>query len=228
MGSANTELSGPDFAEGIELSTLEEGKPLLGHASGEAVVLVRNGNEVFATGATCTHYSGPLAEGLVVGRTLRCPWHHACFSLRTGQPLRPPALANLKCWRVEQRDGRAFATDPLPAPAPQRVPTVREPQLGLAVRAGLDELEVLAVRDTSCGELERTQVDGMPRPLVVEREFPSRMPDLPRAFLERAPGERCGALSRRRDPRAADGTRPPDASRRTRPSRVGGRHGHPA
>src|SRR5512147_3208568 len=78
MGGGNTELSGPDLAAGIGLDELEEGQPLLGHANGEAVVLVRRGAEVFAMGATCTHYSGPLAEGLVVGETLRCPWHHAC------------------------------------------------------------------------------------------------------------------------------------------------------
>ena len=89
MGHAK-ELSGPDLAAGIELSELSEGAPLLGHAHGDAVMLVRRGATIRAVGATCTHYSGPLAEGLVVGETVRCPWHHACFDLRTGEALGAP------------------------------------------------------------------------------------------------------------------------------------------
>jgi apoptosis-inducing factor 3 len=106
MGSATTELTGPDLAEGVELSKLEDGKPLLGHARGQALVLVRSGDEVFATGATCSHYSGPLAEGLVVGKTLRCPWHHACFSLETGEALRGPALSPVPCYAVLREGSR--------------------------------------------------------------------------------------------------------------------------
>jgi len=101
-------LAGPDFAEGIPLSEIADGSLTLGHLGGEQVVLARRGSELFAVGATCSHWGGPLADGLVVGDTVRCPWHHACFSLRTGEALHAPAFSPLACWKVERRNDRLF------------------------------------------------------------------------------------------------------------------------
>src|SRR3954470_14889715 len=106
MGGGQQELKGPDFAAGIPASDLADGAMLLGHAEGEAVLLARRGDEIFAIGATCTHYGGPLAEGMLVEDTVRCPWHHACFSLRTGEPVGAPALNPVTCWRVERTADR--------------------------------------------------------------------------------------------------------------------------
>ncbi|HEV8262930.1 MAG TPA: FAD-dependent oxidoreductase [Burkholderiales bacterium] len=109
-------LSGPDLSEGVALSDLADGKMLLGHAGGEAVLLARRGEEIFAVGATCTHYSGPLSEGLLVDGTVRCPWHHACFDLRTGAPLRAPALNPIPCYEVLWQRERVHVGRRLPEP----------------------------------------------------------------------------------------------------------------
>ena len=107
MGGSS-ELKGPDFGQGVADADLDEGKMLLGHAEGEAVLLAKRGKDVFAVGATCTHYGGPLTEGIMVGDSVRCPWHHACFNLRTGEAERAPALNPLTCWNVERRGDRLF------------------------------------------------------------------------------------------------------------------------
>ncbi len=111
MSGSDSETKGPDLTRGVPLSQIGESDMLLGHVGDEAVLIARSGDELFAIGATCTHYNGPLAEGLIVGDTVRCPLHHACFSLRTGEALRAPALDPVSAWRVEQRDGSDYVKD---------------------------------------------------------------------------------------------------------------------
>jgi NADPH-dependent 2,4-dienoyl-CoA reductase/sulfur reductase-like enzyme/nitrite reductase/ring-hydroxylating ferredoxin subunit len=121
--SHETELTGPDFEVGIAMAELPESQPVLGHARGEPVVLVRKGAEVCALGATCSHYGGPLGEGLVVGKTLRCPWHHARFDLNTGEALGAPALRAVACYEVQQREGKVTVGQKKPLPEPKSPPT---------------------------------------------------------------------------------------------------------
>jgi NADPH-dependent 2,4-dienoyl-CoA reductase/sulfur reductase-like enzyme/nitrite reductase/ring-hydroxylating ferredoxin subunit len=111
MAEEQSKPTGPDLMQGIALGDLADGSMVLGHVGDDAVLLARHGNDVFAVSAFCSHYHGPLAEGLLVGDTVRCPWHHACFNLRTGEPLAPPALGPIDCWAVEQRDGKAFVKE---------------------------------------------------------------------------------------------------------------------
>src|SRR2546423_14582196 len=107
--SGEKKPTGPDLAAGVAVSALGNGEKLLGHVNGEQVLLARIEDEFLAIGATCTHYGGPLAEGILVGDTVRCPWHHACFSLRNGEALRAPALNPVACWRVQRDRGRVVA-----------------------------------------------------------------------------------------------------------------------
>jgi NADPH-dependent 2,4-dienoyl-CoA reductase/sulfur reductase-like enzyme/nitrite reductase/ring-hydroxylating ferredoxin subunit len=143
MADDQAKPTGPDLTEGLAFAELTDGGMLAGHVGEEQVLLVRHGNEVFAVAAQCSHYHGPLADGLVVGDTVRCPWHHACFSLRTGEALHPPALSPIDCWSVQQRGGKIFVrekrTDVKPAPrgkpagaAPDRIVIVGGGAAGFA------------------------------------------------------------------------------------------------
>src|SRR4051812_22275541 len=132
--------SGPDFTKGVALADLVEGK-LVGHVGDEEVLLVHSGTEMFAVGAHCSHYHAPLAEGIVVGASVRCPWHHACFDLRTGEAVRAPALSPIDCWTIEQRDGRIFVKEkrlqakscaPIVARAPKKIVIVGGGAAGFA------------------------------------------------------------------------------------------------
>ena len=114
----------PDLTSGVPETDLADGAMLVGRVGDEEVLLARRGQEIFAIGASCTHYAGPLGEGLLVEDTVRCPWHHACFSLRTGEALAAPALNASSCWRAERTGGRIVVRDkisdagrPMPAKA---------------------------------------------------------------------------------------------------------------
>ncbi|MES1263351.1 MAG: FAD-dependent oxidoreductase, partial [Peristeroidobacter soli] len=119
------EISGPDLSSGVAVADLSENVPLLGHVGDDAVLLIRTAAGIRAVGATCTHYSGPLAEGLVVGETVRCPWHHACFDLRSGEAIGAPALNPIACYEVSQRGDRVTVgakVSAAPVPKPPQSP----------------------------------------------------------------------------------------------------------
>src|SRR6202035_1980242 len=113
--------AGPDLTRGVRPEDFKNDM-LLGHVGDEEVLLARTGSEIFAIDAHCSHYHGPLADGLVVGTSVRCPWHHACFDLRSGESLRAPALSPIDCWKVEQRDCKIFVKEKLPQPKVKSAP----------------------------------------------------------------------------------------------------------
>jgi apoptosis-inducing factor 3 len=107
------EIKGPDLAKGVPLASLGDGMTLLGHVGAEPVLVVRRGGELLAIGAICTHYEAPLADGIIVGDTVHCPMHHACFDLRTGEAT-APAFKPVVSWNVEQRGESFFVTNKRP------------------------------------------------------------------------------------------------------------------
>jgi NADPH-dependent 2,4-dienoyl-CoA reductase/sulfur reductase-like enzyme/nitrite reductase/ring-hydroxylating ferredoxin subunit len=181
MSAPDDTPKGPDFATGVEFADLAEGGTVLGHVGADAVLVTRHGNDVFAVGGTCTHYGGPLAEGVIEGDVVRCPWHHACFSLRTGEALRAPALSPVPSWRVERRGERVVVTtkverDPLaptyPAPATPKRGIARVVVLG-AGAAGSAAAEMLR----RCG------FDGSIMVVDSDQDSPYDRPNLSKDYL---------------------------------------------
>jgi 3-phenylpropionate/trans-cinnamate dioxygenase ferredoxin reductase subunit len=168
--------SGPDLAKGVALSDLAEGAMLQGRVGDQAVLLVRQGGRLFAVEAHCTHYGGPLAEGLVVGDGVRCPWHHACFSLATGAPLRPPALNALKRWKVEDRDGKAYVREPLPEVSLPKLAAQGLPESVVIVGGG-------AAGNAAAETLRREGYQGPITMIGADRAVPVDRPNLSKDYL---------------------------------------------
>jgi len=169
-----TELTGPDLTSGVPIADIPEHSMLAGHADGEAVILVRRGDEVFALGGTCTHYSAPLADGIVAGDTIRCPWHHACFDLRTGDALRAPALTPIPAWNVERRGDVVFVTTKRePSPPPVAKTDVRSIGIVGGGAAGAAAAEML----------RRRGFDGAITIISAEETLPVDRPNLSKDYL---------------------------------------------
>jgi NADPH-dependent 2,4-dienoyl-CoA reductase/sulfur reductase-like enzyme/nitrite reductase/ring-hydroxylating ferredoxin subunit len=175
-----TELEKPagvDFAAGVALQQLPDGALRQGKLGEDDVLLVRRGEEIFAVGANCPHYGGQLAKGLVVGDEIRCPLHHACFSLRTGELLRMPAFDSIPCWRVERRGDRVFVREKLAAGGARTVvDKTQYPKSVVIVGGGAAGL---AAADT----LRREGYEG-PLTLISADEFPPcDRPNLSKEYL---------------------------------------------
>jgi apoptosis-inducing factor 3 len=165
MAAGPSAPSGPDLTQGIAVADVPDNGMLAGHVGDEAVLVARRGAEYFAIGATCTHYSGPLAEGLLVGDTVRCPWHHACFSLRTGQAVEAPAFNSVGCWRVELREGKIFVREKIePAPTRARAKTQAAPGRVVIVGGGAARFAAAEMlrRDGFGGSLTMVSADDSP------------------------------------------------------------------
>ena len=196
MSEEKPKLSGPDLTLGVELLTVPDGTMLLGHAHGEPVLLARRGNEVFAIGAICTHYGAPLEQGLLVDDTVRCPWHHACFSLRTGEALRAPALDPVSRWRVE--DVRDVARQFTPVETRVAAVYVRErldsiDQQFRPTSAGMPESVLIigggAAGNAAAETLRHEGYSGRITMLSADETLPCDRPNLSKGYLAGAASE---------------------------------------
>jgi NADPH-dependent 2,4-dienoyl-CoA reductase/sulfur reductase-like enzyme/nitrite reductase/ring-hydroxylating ferredoxin subunit len=118
MAEQQAAPAGSDLARGVAFDDFTNDR-LVGHVGDQEVLLVRTATGIFAVDAHCTHYHGPLVDGLVVGDSVRCPWHHACFDLSTGEATRAPALTPLSVWQVDHEGDRLFVRHKRDQPKPR-------------------------------------------------------------------------------------------------------------
>jgi 3-phenylpropionate/trans-cinnamate dioxygenase ferredoxin reductase subunit len=174
----NTERpAGPDFAVGVSSALVSEGGLLAGRVGDDPVLIARVGGRCYAVGGKCTHYGGPLAEGLVVGETIRCPWHHAAFHLTTAAVDRPPALDDLPRWEVEEQNGLIRVMGPAARTvAPPRPAIARAPRTVVIVGAGAAGIVAADTLRREGFEGRLTIVDG-------DRDAPVDRPNLSKDYL---------------------------------------------
>jgi len=164
----------PDLSNGVPIKGIPEGGNLQGVVGGEDVLLVRSGADFFAVSPFCTHYHGPLSEGLVVGDQVRCPWHHACFSLRTGEALRAPALDPIQCWKVQREGDAVFVREKItPAAATS---SMQHPSSIVIVGGGAAGL-------AAADMLRRRGYDGPVTMISADSHPPCDRPNLSKDFL---------------------------------------------
>jgi apoptosis-inducing factor 3 len=166
----------PDLTAGVPVASLPAGKPLLGRVGEDDVVVVRAGDRFFAVGAHCTHYHGPLSQGLVVDETIRCPLHHACFSLETGEAVRAPALDPIACWRVERRGETVIVREKSSQAASVKRRPVQHPSSIVIIGGGAAGL-------ATADMLRREQYDGSIVMISADEDPPVDRPNLSKDYL---------------------------------------------
>jgi apoptosis-inducing factor 3 len=166
----------PDLTAGVPFTRIPDEGMLLGTVGDEEVLLTRRGDELFAVGAYCTHYHGSLAQGLIVGDTVRCPLHHACFSLRSGEALRAPAFDPIACWRVERIGNMVFVREKRDGASSSLSPPLRAPSSVVIVGGG-------AAGFSAAESLRRNGFQGSLTMISADDSPPCDRPNLSKDFL---------------------------------------------
>ncbi|HET7491594.1 MAG TPA: FAD-dependent oxidoreductase, partial [Bradyrhizobium sp.] len=175
MADQKAAPAGPDLSKGVALSEFSN-HILLGHVGEEEVLLVRSGSEIFAIDAHCSHYHGPLAEGVVDGDSIHCPWHHACFDLRTGEATCAPAFNTLSVWKVEREDDRIVVRQKREQPKPRVKGVIDAPSRIVIVGGG-------AAGFAAAEMLRRQEYRGSIVMLSSEAAEPVDRPNLSKDYL---------------------------------------------
>jgi nitrite reductase/ring-hydroxylating ferredoxin subunit len=180
----------PDLELGVAAADSDQRPRLVGRVGTEQVLVVKSGNEYFAVAALCTHYHGHLVDGLLVDGTIRCPWHHACFDLKTGAVKRGPALDPLDRWQVDQQDGRIFVRRQLPRAGNAPYSADMQPESVVIVGTGAAGIAAALTLRRAGYQHRLTMVGGEP-------DAPYDRPNLSKDYLAGTRPEVAAAAFRR-------------------------------
>lgn len=174
MGQTEQELKGPDLKEGVAVDSIEPGQRILGHADGVPILLIREGEAFYAVGAKCSHYGADLGDGLIAEGIVRCPWHHACFDVKTGEALKAPALSPIPTWRTEVENGKVYIREQR-MPSPAKVESVAKEHF-VIVGSG-------AAGHAASETLRRLGFSGRITILSADSDIPYDRPNLSKDYL---------------------------------------------
>nr|DBA34222.1 TPA: hypothetical protein GDO54_001802 [Pyxicephalus adspersus] len=86
-------------------SDIKDGEMREFEVLGSSILLVKSNGTFSAVGNKCSHYGAPLSKGSLAGDRVRCPWHGACFNVKTGDIEEFPGLDSLPCFTVKVENG---------------------------------------------------------------------------------------------------------------------------
>src|SRR5262249_32301748 len=95
-----------DFETVISLDDVPDHQLTRVMVAGVPVILLRQGKQLTAISAACTHAGGPLDEGSLEGDIVRCPWHGSRFHVSTGKIVDGPATVAAPRYDIQVRDGQ--------------------------------------------------------------------------------------------------------------------------
>lgn len=164
-----------------KVSDLKDGEMKEVSAGETKILLARVRGKYHAVGAHCTHYGAPLAEGVLSGERIVCPWHHACFDITTGNLEEPPAFDSLPCFELKIEGEDIFVC--LPENAPDR----RTPPM--TKKEAADERQFVILGGGAAGFMaaQTLRVDGFTgRIVMITREDrpPYDRPNLSKDYLQ--------------------------------------------
>jgi nitrite reductase/ring-hydroxylating ferredoxin subunit/uncharacterized membrane protein len=101
-----------DFTPALDAAALVENQPTAGQAGDQAVVLVKQGDQLHALADACSHMGGPLHAGSLADDCITCPWHGSRFRLADGSVRAGPATAPQPCFDTRIHDGKVEIRSP--------------------------------------------------------------------------------------------------------------------